>query len=120
MAIRLTEARLRQIISEEAARLVSETAPKEMTGMAGYMTGGSRPDYVEPPRRRGMVTSMEDAVDAVRSGRPADQDAACKFLARMFKGSPTPSMDISMALEDMGIDPDTAFDIGDACEMKYM
>ena len=98
--MRITESQLRQIVREEASRLAPRRRLREAAA----------------PR----ITSMEQASYAIESGSPAPQDAACRFLAQEFQGSPTPGQDISMALMDLGVDEDTAFDIGESCEMKYM
>ena len=99
MAIRLTESKLRQIIREEARRLRRRRLSEAM---------------------RGPITDIDAAVAAIQTGGPAGQDAACLYLAEMFEGSPTPGMDIAMSLQDAGLDEDTAFDIAESTEMKYM
>ena len=97
--MRITESQLRRIIRQEAARI-------------------TRPRLRES--RMGRITDIDAAVAAIQTGGPAGQDAACRYLAEMFEGSPAPGMDIAMALQDAGLDEDTAFDIAESTEMKYM
>lgn len=96
--VRLNEAGIRRIVRQ----VVSEQAA--------------------PSRGRGM--NLEKAVTIIKQAGPDATKGqllpAYKILAKFFDGSPTPSQDIASYLEDQGIDPDFAFDVGDEVEMNYL
>ena len=97
MTIRLTASSLRKIIREEVTKVTRAKKLKEA------------PDH-----------GVGDILDAVKAIHEGDHDEACEILAYLFDGSPTAAMDISLALQDEGIDEDTAEEIGDTVQMKYM
>jgi hypothetical protein len=99
MTIRLTASSLRKIIREEVTKVTR----------AKKLKLKEAPDH-----------GMGDILDAVKAIHEGDHDEACEILAYLFDGSPTAAMDISLALQDEGIDEDTAEEIGDAVQMKYM
>ncbi len=74
--MRITESQLRRIIREERRRLL-EAGPQEMTGMAGYMTGGPRPSYVEDEDEGG---DLERAGAALHAALEAYYSAAASAM----------------------------------------
>ena len=68
------------------------------------------------PVARAAMMIIKAGPDATKG----ETERACKILVKAFADSPTLAQDIASALEGYGVDPDMAFDVGDACEMEYM
>ena len=113
MSFKLTENSFRKIVREETMRLL----------------GSSKRRLSEMSRRSGM--NFDDAWTALSEAEMAEmegdfrtqrdlEDKACKILADVFNGSPAPALDIANALIDQGYNEDSAYEIGDTVQMKYM
>jgi hypothetical protein len=104
--MRITESQLRKIVRQEARRLVEARRPRSRRTFDDAWTALSEAELAEQDEDFGTAARLEDE--------------ACKILADLFRGSPTPAQDIASELEEQGYDEDKAFEIGDRVQMKYM